>query len=285
MSYPIKAHTLPLLEKILSLPGLDDQVKAFKAELDKWNAKHPDDKNDGKKHENLHDYLVSTGANQALYNAIYDKLGTSRCAPYTLQIPTQAEIEAYATACAASGKWEKVYFQSQPGYLMCSNETAADERIILNFRKQTDALTFADGLKDKADKNVSFKILLGNHLEAVNKNDKIVIYYPKDRRADVLAWVNAIPDEQLAPEISGFYMLVKPGVGITAETEPTWSFTMYTAEYCLKYLVNHGPEGKESGSPASAADMYDYAMRRLLKNSRILSDLTDSADLPPALAK
>lgn len=231
MSYPIKAHTLPLLEKILGTAGLADQVKAF---IDSRSGKTDD----------FHEYLVSIDANEPLYNLIYDTLGTSRCAPYTLSAAKEADIKAYTDACVAAGKWASVGFQSQPGYLLCHSAVQADERIILNFTTQPDALAFAGKLRDEVDKSVSFKILLGSPLGAVDKNDKIVIYYPKAQRSAVLTVVNGIPDAQLAPQISGFYMQVKPGVGIAAETEPTWSFTMYTAEYCMKYLINQTRDGK-----------------------------------------
>lgn len=269
MSYSIKAHTLPLLEQILGTAGLDDQVKAFIESR-------------GGKTDDFHDYLVSTGANQELYHLIYNTLGTSRCAPYTLNIPSEADIRVYLDACTATGKWAKIGFQSNPGYLICTNDTAHDERIILNFKKQTDALAFATELKNKADKSISYKILLGSQLEAIHKNDKIVIYYPQAQRAGILAWVNAIPEAQLAPQISGFYLKVKDGVGIAAETEPTWSFTMFTAEYCMKYLINHSPNGKEKDTPATAAGMYDYVIRRLVKKGRIPEGLAAPADLPAA---
>lgn len=258
MPYPIKAHTMPLLEKILGTAGLPDQIKAF---IDSRGGQRDD----------FHEYLVSTGANQALYNLIYNILGTSRCAPYTLITPTDAAIKAYMDGCKAAvkvdgKKWNFVDFQSNPGYLICRNDTPHDERIILNFKNQTDALAFATKFKDNVDSNVTFKILLGGHLEAIDKNDKIVIYYPQAQRTDILALVNAIPDAQLAPQISGFYMQVKPGIGLAAETDPEWSFTMFTAEYCMKYLINHSPAGKEKGTPATAAGMYDYVMKRLTKS-------------------
>lgn len=248
MSYPIKAHTLPLLDKILGTADLADQVKTF---IDSRSGKTDD----------FHEYLVSVEANEPLYNLIYSTLGTSRCAPYTLSAAKEADIKAYADACAAAGKWESVGFQSQPGYLICLSATQAEERMILNFKTQPDALAFAGKLRDEADKSVSFKILLGSPLEAIDKNDKIVIYYPKAQRSAVLTIVSGIPDAQLAPQISGFYMQVKPGVGIAAETEPTWSFTMYTAEYCMKYLVNQTRDGK----PYAAAEMYAYVVKRLTK--------------------
>lgn len=248
MSYPIKAHTLPMLDKILGTAGLADQVKAF---IDSRSGKTDD----------FHDYLVSVEANEPLYNLIYDILGTSRCAPYALGQIKESDIQAYVSACKATGKWESVGFQSQPGYLICLSATPAEERMILNFKTQPDALAFAGKLRDEADKSVSFKILLDSHLEAVNKNDKIVIYYPKAQRSAVLTIVSGIPDAQLAPQVSGFYLKVKDGIGIAAETEPTWSFTMFTAEYCMKYLVNQTRDGK----PYAAAEMYAYVVKRLTK--------------------
>lgn len=279
MSYPIKAHTLPLLEKILGTAGLADQVKAFIAELDKWNAEHPDGKNDGTKHENLHEYLVFVRANHPLYNRIYDILGTSRCAPYALGQIKESDIQAYVNACKTTGKWTETDYQPGSSYLMCHSATLADERIILNFKEQAAAFAFVNELKDKADKSVSFKILLGSHLEAVNKNDKIVIYYPKAQRSALLALVDAIPDAQLAPQISGFYLKVKDGIGIAAETKPTWSYTMYTAEYCMKYLVS---QTRDNNQQYNIEEMYNYAMRRLEKNGRFPAALADPADLAAA---
>lgn len=271
MTYPIKAHTMPLLEQILGTEDLPDKLNTLHKELDDWNRTHQDGpETDGKKHEKLHEYLVSTGANQALYNLIYNTLGTSDCADYTKNIPTDAAIKAYIDGCRAAvkvdeKKWNFVDFQSNPGYLICGNDTTHDERIIINFKNQTDALAFATELKDYVDSKVTFKILLGNHRYAIEKNDKIVIYFPKTQRDHILQLVNAIPAAQLAPQISGFYMQVKPGVGLAAETDPNWSFTMFTAEYCMKYLINHSPTGKEEGTPATAAGMYDYVMKRLTK--------------------
>ncbi len=274
MPYPIKAHTLPLLERILATENLGDRVQAF---IDSRGGKTDD----------FHEYLVSVEANEPLYNLIYDTLGTSRCAPYTLNIPTDADISAYINACRNAlttneKKWDIVDFQSNPGYLLCGNETVPDERIILNFKNQTDALSFAANLRDHVGSRVKFKILLGSHLEAIHKNDKIVIYYPKAQRAGILTLVNAIPAAQLSPQISGFYLKVKDGIGIAAETDPNWSFTMFTAEYCMKYLVNHSPAGKEKNTPATAEGMYAYVVRRLLKNGRIPDSLADPADLPAA---
>ena len=40
----------------------------------------------------------------------------------------------------------------------------------------------------------------------------------------------------------------------------------YAAEYSMKYLINHSPAGKEKGTPATAAGMYDYVMKRLTKS-------------------
>lgn len=256
MSYPIKAHTLPLLEKILGTAGLADQVKAF---IDSRSSKT----------DHFHEYLVNLyegsknnlSALGLLYNFIYSQLGTSGCAQYAATPVAQDVVDEYITAFRETGKWNTVGFQSQPGYLICLSATPAEERMILNFKTQPDALAFAGKLRDIADKSVSFKILLGSPLEAIDKNDKIVIYYPKAQRSAVLTIISGIPDAQLAPQVSGFYLKVKNGVGIAAETEPTWSFTMFTAEYCMEYLVNQTRDGK----PYAAAEMYAYVVKRLTK--------------------
>lgn len=46
----------------------------------------------------------------------------------------------------------------------------------------------------------------------------------------------------------------------------------YAAEYSMKYLVNHSEQGKESEVPVSAETMYEYVMRRLVKNGYIPAD-------------
>lgn len=251
MSYPIKAHTLPLLDKILGTAGLADQVKAF---IDSRSGKTDD----------FHEYLVSVEANEPLYNLIYNTLGTSGCARYAATPVAQDVVDEYIAAFRETGKWNTVGFQSQPsGYLMCHSATPTDERMILNFEEQTAALNFTNILRNKVSADVSFKVLLSykGTLPNVSKNDKIVIYYPKAERVNLLALVDVIPESSLSAPVSGFYLKVKDGVGIAAETEPTWSFTMFTAEYCMKYLVNQTRDGK----PYAAAEMYAYVVKRLTK--------------------
>ena len=275
MPYPIKAHTLLRLEQILQPENLNDCIAEF-------SAKH------GKEYEKFHNYLVSlynSGDGSlsplgSLYNFIYSQLGTCQSPNYAAGSPI--DTKAYTDACKASGKWEIVGFQSSPGYLICDNEQASpDERIILNFNTQPEAFAFAGILKDSVDATVSFKILLATADGALNvttKNDKIVIYYPKSARDSILTLVNAIPARQLQPSISGFYLKVKDGVGLAAETDDTWSYTMYSAEYCMKYLINQ----YEAHGEITAAGMYDYAIHRLVKKGRIPSELVDPADLPAA---
>lgn len=283
MSYPIKAHTLPLLESILSTPGLAGHVQAF---IDSRGGKTDD----------FHDYLVSVEANEPLYNLIYDILGTCDSPDYATPFP-EAAVKAYITGCM-KGPWNSIILQNtnppldfrqispeMGDYLMCQHTRSmqADERIIINFCIQDIAIEFLDQLKDHVGAETGFKVLLAydhNRFDSVNKNDKVVIYYPKAQRGVILSEIDRINPAALQDSVSGFYLQVKPGVGIAAETEPTWSFTMYTAEYCMKYLVNHSPAGKESTTPATAAGMYDYVVRRLLKNGRIPESLAEPADLP-----
>ncbi len=296
MSYPLKAHTLPILAQVIAQPDLDALVRDFIQSFHILRQTPLDPQTDPQiialvtslrnPIDDLHTYLALINGQDPLFDRIYFLLGNSPSSAYAAG--PLIDPSAYVAACTAAGHWSRVEFQDSPGYLICYNDTVAyDERLILNFCTQADAFAFVDALRLVADRTLAFKVLLATAAGPLNdteKNDKVVLYYTRARRAERLAQVDTLlAGITLEPSLSGFYLALRPGVGMAAETDSTWSFTMYNTEYCIEYLLRHSAGGPEAGIPPTADGMYDYVVRRLVADGRLSADQIDPADRPAGL--
>lgn len=260
--YNAFGHTGALLEQILKMPNLSKE----KDELGKLKGT-----------KDLHTVLktlYNDSKGIPLFYSIYNVLGSS-CSPDYFKTPiTKEELETYQRECEANRKSHPEfqrdkksegtsydYMLKHPGdYLMCHTavkDVRNTERIILNFVTQRDAFEFVKRFKDLAEPTVSFKVCLGNgEVRRMLKNDKVVIYYPGDQRAIVKSHIiTGLGDLKPQNPISGFYHQIQEGMGLAPETNPYWSFTMFTSEYLCEYLLGI--------STYQVKDMFDYVMSRL----------------------
>ena len=205
---------------------------------------------------------------------IYDNLGKEKYHLYTeVKIPSsafddtrfiaqkhQVEYKRKKEDGSITDEWirekNKSAFENGGAYFHVKNDNndhPSTERIILNISDQAKALDLITFLADRyntvAGANITkLKFLANDGSEGLFvKNDKMVIYLNNDENNDnrnaVVALINVFiaqrddADQFLRPNLSAFYKMIQPGIGVGEEIAKT-SFTIERSKQLADFINN-----------------------------------------------